>query len=95
MAQKGALFQTTVTGVQTGLSGLHSTLTAAYAQAGAQAEAAVAAFEAQYCEPASFTPSELVALPSCGTTSPRPASPPTSLPAYQPCTHTTFNTPCR
>lgn len=50
--------KTTFTTVQSGLNTLQSTLAAAYANAGSQAEAAVAAFEAQYCKPASFTPSE-------------------------------------
>ncbi len=33
-------------------------VTSALSQAGAQAEAALAAFEQQYCKPATFTPSE-------------------------------------
>jgi hypothetical protein len=48
----------TYTTVQSTMDSLHSTLAAAYANAGTQAEAAVAAFEAQYCTPAAFTPGE-------------------------------------
>ena len=44
--------------VKAGLASLHSTLESAYAAAGVQAEAALAAFEEQYCTPASFSPSE-------------------------------------
>ena len=44
--------------VKAGLASLHSTLNSAYAAAGVQAEAALAAFEEQYCTPATFTPRE-------------------------------------
>ena len=48
----------TMGGVQQSLSSLSGAMTSAYAQAGAQAEAALAAFEKEYCKPATFTPSE-------------------------------------
>ncbi|KAL4858405.1 hypothetical protein ACK3TF_001386 [Chlorella vulgaris] len=53
-----AAAQSTFTGVKAGLNTLHTTLTTAYANAGVSAEAAVSAFEAQYCKPAAFKPSE-------------------------------------
>lgn len=40
------------------LSSLSGAMASAVAQAGSQAEAALAAFEQQYCKPATFTPSE-------------------------------------
>ncbi|KAL4427814.1 hypothetical protein ABPG75_001903 [Micractinium tetrahymenae] len=43
--------------VHQSLSSLSGAMSTAYAQAGAQAEAALAAFEKQYCTPATFTPS--------------------------------------
>ena len=49
---------TTATAVGQGLSTTVGALTAAYASAGAQAEAALAAYEKEYCTPATFTPSE-------------------------------------
>lgn len=49
---------TTFTGVQQGLSQMSAAAATAYKNAGAQAEAALAAFEAQYCSPATFSPSE-------------------------------------
>ncbi|PSC68122.1 hypothetical protein C2E20_8258 [Micractinium conductrix] len=51
---------TTATAVGQGLSTTVGALTAAYASAGAQAEAALAAYEKEYCTPATFTPSEKV-----------------------------------
>lgn len=53
----------TMANVGQSLSSMGSALSTAYASAGAQAEAALAAFEKEHCTPASFTPSECPAVP--------------------------------
>ncbi|KAL4442033.1 hypothetical protein ABPG77_011294 [Micractinium sp. CCAP 211/92] len=50
----------TMGGMQQSLSSMSGAVTSALSQAGAQAEAALAAFEHQYCKPATFTPSQKV-----------------------------------
>lgn len=54
----GQGLSTTATAMGQGLGAAADALSAAYATAGAQAEAALAAFEKEYCTPATFVPSE-------------------------------------
>ncbi|PSC68110.1 hypothetical protein C2E20_8257 [Micractinium conductrix] len=56
----GQGLSTTATAMGQGLGAAADALSAAYATAGAQAEAALAAFEKEYCTPATFVPSEKV-----------------------------------
>lgn len=68
-ASAGGQFMTTaqqnMAGVKSGLSAMSDAAMAAYKSAGVQAEAALAAFEAQYCTPATFTPSEWALACGC------------------------------
>ena len=53
-----AAMQQSATGFKQGIASMGATATAQYEALTEQAEAALAALEAQYCKPATFTPSE-------------------------------------